>query len=280
MSAEEQKNIRGFVEGLAISAITRPSARDRQKALGPSDLADLCDVCVARKIGALMGVTGGPDRDFSLKAWLGTAVHEKLERDLHDVHEHAELEIEVDIAVVPGIGLVKGHIDAFLPRKKTLVDYKTSDIDKIRRYQKTSGPGAYTQGMTTAERNELRDLKRADRAGRLSEEEIGRMVALMAVSDSHSGGVPPEYMGQTMLYLYGLRASGREADYATLVFIPRDSNYVSDIWVVSCEYRPEVAQAVLNRASHLVKLVREGNIRELSPHPDCFPCVVRPRLKR
>jgi hypothetical protein len=104
-------------------------------------------------------------------------------------------------------------------------------------------------------------------------------VMLMAKSSEHTGGVPQEYMGQTMLYLYGLRAMGREADYAVLAFIPRDSNKVSDIWVASCAYRPEVAQAVINRAAHLASLVRSGRLNELSAHPECFPCSIRPRLR-
>lgn len=610
MTAEDQENIRSFVEGIAVATITKPSARDKQRAPGPSDLADKCDLCVARKISASMGLGTHTDRGFSLKAWLGTAVHEKLERDLPEIYAHAEQEITVDVADIPGVGKVVGHVDVFLPRKRTLVDWKglaldtplptptgwttmgdvktgdlligsdgrpckvlgkseihhrpcyritfddgqtvvadnehlwavlagqggrevtkvlnteeiggtlklgngqsryrianaaplelkegdlpldpyvlgcwlgdgtvgtgriskpdaemfshierrgfevgpaavgtsekgsptrtvrglighlkacgvasekfipaaylrgsrqqrldllrglmdtdgtwnkarrkavfevtderlaysvyelavslgqrpvvnevrrrgfgkevtaymvsftpvgglnpflsstkadrvdvtfeargrqrviksvdaietvptqcikvdspdstylctkgmivthnTTDMKKLVNYQKQAGPGSYVHGLTAPEREELAMLKTMDRAGVLQESDTGRLVMLMAKSTEHTGGVPQEYMGQTMLYLYGLRAMGREADYAVLAFIPRDSNNVSDIWVASCAYRPEVAQGVINRAAHLASLVRSGKIGELTAHPECFPCSIRPRLR-
>jgi hypothetical protein len=279
MTAEDQENIRAFVEGIVVATITRPSARDKQQTPGPSDLADKCDLCVARKIASSLGMGTHTERGFSLKAWLGTAVHEKLEKDLPGVYAHAEREITVDIAHIPGIGLVQGHVDLFLSRKKTLVDYKTTDMKKLKGYQSQAGLGAYVQGLTASEREELTKLKAMDRAGLLAEADLGRMVMLMSRSEEHSGGVPSEYMGQTMLYLYGLRAMGREADYAVLAFIPRDSNNVSDIWVASCAYRQDVAQGVINRAAHLASLVKAGRINELAAHPECFPCSIRPRLR-
>lgn len=280
MSAEEQKNIETFVEGMVIATITKPSARDRQAAPGPSDLADKCDICVARKISASLNLGSHTDRGFSFKAWNGTAVHEKLEHELPSVYAHAEREIEVDIADIPGIGLVKGHIDVFLPNKKALVDYKTTDMKKLKGYKTEVSPGAYVHHMTAPEREELVRLKAMDRGGLLTEADMGRMVTLAARSEQNVGGIPQEYMGQTMLYLYGLRASGREADYAVLAFLPRDSNNVEDIWVTSCAYRPDVAQGVLNRAAHLARLVRTGKIGELSAHPGCWSCSIRPRLAR
>lgn len=281
MTAEEQKNLRNFVEGIAVSAITRPSQRDKQRAPGPSDLSSKCDVCVAKKIASSLGLGEHGDSGFSLKAWIGTAIHEKLERELKFVYPHAEQEITVEIGNIPGVGLVKGHIDVYLPRKRAINDWKTSDKKKIEKYKSQAGPNAYTHGLTAQERAELEDLKAKDRAGLLTPDDVNliRLTSLMARSEDHSGGVPEEYMGQTMLYLYGLRAMGRPADYAVLTFIPRDSNNISDIWVASCKYRPDVAEAVMRRATHLAHLVRTGRIADLSPHPECFPCVIRPRLR-
>lgn len=280
MTAEEQQNLRAFVDGIAVATIMRPSQRDKQTAPGPSDLADPCDVCVARCIAASLGLGSRTPQSFSLKAWLGTAVHEKLERDLPHVYPHAEQEITVLIEDIPGIGLVKGHLDVFLPRKRAVVDWKTTDLSKLRTYRKQAGPGAYTRGLTVQERNELEDLKARDRAGLLTEVDMGRLVMLMASTEEHSGSVPSRYMGQVMLYLYGLRAMGRDAEYAVLAFIPRDSNNVSDIWVASCKYRPDVAEGVIRRASHLAQLVRSGQFSSLEPYPDCWLCVKRPRLSR
>ena len=184
------------------------------------------------------------------------------------------------VADIPGIGPVGGHIDLFLPDKKTCVDYKTTDLKKLKGYQNGSGPDAYTQGMTASERTHLKKLQDADRAGLLDDDDMKTLVSLSQRARTAAPGIPQEYLGQTMLYLYGLRASGREADYAVLVFIPRDSNNVNDIWVASCAYRQDVAEAVISRAARLAEMVRSGRMRELESHLDCFVCRVQPRLAR
>lgn len=263
-----------------MHTIMKPSARDKQRAPGPSDLADKCDFCVARKIAASLGLADGGDRGFSLKAWLGTAVHEKLERELPKIYPNAELEITVRLGDIPGLGEVVGHVDLYFPDKAAINDWKTTDLDKLKKYRTAAGPSAYTQGLTAPERDELDQLKEQDRYGRLTEADLGRMLQLMTVSEQHSGGIPVEYVGQTMLYLYGLRNMGRPADYAVLTFIPRDSNNVSDIWVASCAYRPDVAEALLRRATRLAAVARHGRIEDVKPHPECFPCVIWPRLRR
>ncbi|MCP9209702.1 hypothetical protein [Streptomyces cucumeris] len=282
MTAETQENIRNFVEGVAVAAITAPSKRDKQEAPGPSDLASKCDVCVANSIASYLGRGEKRRNGFSLKAWVGTAVHEKLERDLPLVYPRAEREIEVKIGDIPGIGPVVGHIDTFFPEKQTVNDWKTADLKNIQKYKTQAGPGAYTLGLTVQERAELENLKERDRLGTLAADDVNmfRLISLMARTEEHSGGVPIDYIGQTMLYLLGLRRMGREAKYATLTFIPRDSNNLADIWVTSCEYRPEVAEGVLRRATHLARVVQAGRVADLEPHPECFPCVIRPRLSR
>lgn len=280
MTAEDQQNIRSFVEGIAVATIMKPSKRDKQTAPGPSDLADKCDLCVARKIATSLGLGDNGDRGFSLKAWLGTAVHEKLERDMPSIYPHAEQEIEVEIGNVPGVGLVVGHIDVYLPELACLIDWKTTDIKKLRGYRSQAGPSSYTHGLTAQEREELTGLKERDRAGALKEADLGRMVMLMSRTEEHAGGIPTEYVGQTMLYLKGLRAMGRAAEHALLVFIPRDSNDVADIWVASCKYQPDIAEAILRRASRLADVARYGRVADLEPHPDCWTCVIRHKVRR
>lgn len=280
MTVEEKKHVEAFVHGLTVATITQPSKRDRQKAPGPSDLAGKCDLCVARKIANSLSLGSYVESGFSLKAWLGTAVHEKMERDLPKIFFGAHQEIEVSIGDIPDVGPVVGHIDLFLPEKRALVDWKTTDMKKLVDYKKDAGPGAYTQHLTFEEREELERLKVLDKVGMLSPSDVGRMILLMASSEKHSGGVPLEYMGQTMLYLYGLLMAGYDVEYAVISFIPRDSNYVSDIWVTSCKYRPDVAEGVIKRASHLAGLVRSGKIGSLKPHPQCWDCSIKPRLAR
>lgn len=228
---DEQKLIRDFVHGLVTATITKKSARDHQRLPGPSDLANPCDLCVARKIAAVCGTplhTQAEDR-FSHKAWIGTAVHEKLERDLPDVYAHAEREITVNIANIEGLGLIKGHVDLYLPVQLTMTDYKTVDMKKLQVIRAT--------------------------------------------------GVPTSHVGQTMLYMYGLKQSDKPVNYATLVYIPRDSNKVSDIWVASCAYREDIALALLNRTRRLVQQIKSGNVTKLESASDCYVCHVQPLIR-
>lgn len=138
----------GYVRNLIMDAITRKSGRDRQVMPGPSDLADPCDLCLGEKILSALRVSMGhlaplpvaPRRDdFSLKAWVGTAVHERLEHALPQVWPQAAPESTVDIADIPGLGRVKGHVDLTLELDRAIVDYKTTDLKKLQGYRGPSG---------------------------------------------------------------------------------------------------------------------------------------------
>lgn len=221
--AAKQVEIREFIRDTVVSAITKPSARDLQRLPGPSNLANQCNVCVARDIGMALGIQGYEEpENFSLKAWNGTAVHAKLEGDVPLIYPDAEQEITVEVGRVPKLGTIVGHVDLYVPEYATVVDYKTTDLAKLAKYRVE--------------------------------------------------GVPKSHAGQTMLYLRGVRNSGRPAETGTLVYIPRDSNKVSDIWVASCSYRPDIAEALLNRARTLTEMVLSGRAQALQPHPDCYLC--------
>jgi hypothetical protein len=228
---ETQVRSRAFVRDLLHLTMTNPSDRDKQRLPGPSDLADPCDVCLARKIAASCGISDptARERNFSLKAWNGTAVHQKIEHDLPHVYPHAEQELTVEIEEVEGLGLIKGHVDLYLPAYRTMTDWKTTDLRKLKMYQLS--------------------------------------------------GVPSSHFGQTMLYMLGLKRSGREVDTATLAYIPRDSNKISDIWVASCSFREDVAVGLLERARRLTAVVRSGEAGSLVPEAGCFPCTVQPNLR-
>lgn len=228
---EQVSATRHYVNAITVATITRSSARDMQRMPGPSDLANPCDLCVARRLAQSCGVqmAQAPDH-FSLKAWFGTAMHEKLERDLPAVYPHAQQEITVPVSIIQGLGQVKGHVDIYLPKKRSMGDWKSTDmkkLDKIRTY-----------------------------------------------------GVSASHLGQTMLYMYGLRKSGLKCDYATLTYIPRDSQNVSDIWVVSCAYREDVAVGLLNRTNSLMRRLTEGDVGSFQIDPDCYVCNVQPLIRR
>lgn len=229
-SALEERT-RAYTLALIQATITQSSARDVQKLPGPSDLANTCDQCLAQRLASALGVTMSQTaQNFSLKAWLGTAMHQKLEVGLPGVYPYAQQEITVPIETVPYLGSVKGHVDAFFPKKKTMADWKSTDMKKLEKIMKL--------------------------------------------------GVPWSHFGQTMLYMYGLKKSGRECDYATLAYIPRDSSDASNIWVASCEYREDVAVGLLNRTRSLIDRLKGGDVGSLKSDPDCFVCHVQHRIRR
>lgn len=149
---EEQERRRIFVRDLMTTVIMRPSQRDRQRLPGPSDLADPCDLCVARKIAASMGISLHHEANgsFSLKAWMGTAIHEKLERDLPVVYPRGDhkspnfrQEITAKISHVPDLGDIKGHVDLHLPKKGIVTDWKTADTRRIELYRSRGVPASH-----------------------------------------------------------------------------------------------------------------------------------------
>lgn len=220
--AEEEGRARSFALGLALAVITQSSDRDIQRMPGPSDLANPCDLCVARRIAGAAGIDfQQAPRNFSLKAWVGTAAHQKLERDLPEHNEKARQELTVSIGKIDGLGEIKGHVDLHLPDVATMSDFKTTDLSKLEKIR--------------------------------------------------SRGVPSSHRGQTMLYMHGLRRSGRACDYATLVYIPRDSTEKSDIWTASCSYRGDIAVGLLNRTEDIFRRLQSGVV-SFDSDPECFVC--------
>lgn len=111
--------------------ITRSSARDEQKSVGPSEIGDPCGRCLGqalcRKYPELWWEHEPPPADtFSLKAWVGTAIHEKLERE----NESGIREATVPITHLPEYGDITGHCDLYLDG--VVCDFKSKDQHKIR----------------------------------------------------------------------------------------------------------------------------------------------------
>lgn len=241
---------RNQVKNLLRRAVVAPTARDEQTSVGPSELGDSCDFCLGlaltRKYPEYR--PGGIEsRDsFSLKAWTGTAVHEKLEDSLSVLEATEEgppwyqlmLEPEIPVWELEHYGTITGHVDMVYmlwhERPETLhqapdytcvVDHKTIDKDKLRRMRL-------------------------------------------------SGAVPDKHVFQDNIYGYGLEhyVGVRPSDVG-LHFIPRDSNSAEDIWACFDRYRPEVAETALERLEDVWHRVRHGNLMELTRDYDtCFNC--------
>lgn len=85
-----------------------------------------------------------PKETFSLKAWLGTAVHFYLAHLIKQENWPAtQIEFKFTIGEIKGYGTVRGHSDLYVLGAGTVVDHKTSDLVKIKSYQKFGAPLKY-----------------------------------------------------------------------------------------------------------------------------------------
>lgn len=101
-----------------------------------------------------------------------------------------------------------------------------------------------------------------------------KFVGLKNLKKYRTGGVSDQYRFQAMLYARGLELEGHAVKDVAIVFIPRDSGNVRDIWVHEEPYQPEMAEAALSRAGQIwAWLQEEGNTwQKLEEGISCFQC--------
>lgn len=141
------------VKEMVKETITLRTARDGQRSVGPSELGTACDYCLGlaltRKHPEYSPLGDGSDgrSGFGLKAWIGTAVHEKLERDISRTvfDDRVRVENKVHIYDLDGYGPISGHVDVIYGDGDytAVLDYKTSDVAKIRKYRTNGVPDSY-----------------------------------------------------------------------------------------------------------------------------------------
>lgn len=137
----------------SINAAIQNQPRSLQKAIGPSEIGDPCDRCLALK---LAGQTPQPEAQGG--AWLpyiGTAVHAQL-ADVFDAHDRWLVEQRVDVGMIAG-AIISGSADLFDPVTGTVIDWKVvgkTTLDKARRHGPTDVYRAqahlYGRGFTNA----------------------------------------------------------------------------------------------------------------------------------
>lgn len=123
----------------------RNSARSRQRALGPSELGIECDRRLAYRLAGFEPINTSND---PWPAIVGTSVHAWLEREVNryqesvaDLTYRTELTVDVD-------PMVRGHTDALRVKDGTVIDYKTTGADGMRKVKKGEiRPGYITQIM-------------------------------------------------------------------------------------------------------------------------------------
>lgn len=99
-----------------------------------------------------------------------------------------------------------------------------------------------------------------------------KIVGLKNLKKYRVNGVSQQYRFQAMLYGLGCHLTGKEVKKVAIVFIPRDSGNVKDIWVHEEEWQPEMAEAALARAQAIYDHVKVHGWRDLESDDDCFQC--------
>lgn len=99
-----------------------------------------------------------------------------------------------------------------------------------------------------------------------------KIVGLKKIKSYRVQGVPLQYRYQIQLYAKGCELAGKPVKGVAIVFIPRDSGNVNDIWIHEEAYQPEMADAVLARAGRIYEIVQSDGYEGLPSDDDCWTC--------
>lgn len=201
------------MRNIAKELFSIASERDQQKWLGPSDLGDPCDACVARKFSGLQD----PDGDYPMGGKIGTAVHAHLEALSIEHMPEALSEAKWYIGEIPGYGEIRGTADHYVDGQ--LTDFKTTLKKKMSALSAAYDHPQVVEGEPLTHKEARYKLR--------------------------------GYVGQAHLYALGLENAGHEVNSIVVNFIPRDSSTYDDIRAFEYDYDPSFAQIVLDRAKHI-----------------------------
>ena len=225
-----------------IKELTKPSERDKQRKVGPSELGDLCERCLAEK---LLGVHK-EEKTHPLAPMIGTAFHLYLENTIG--LEGYLKETKVTVGTIEGYGDIRGTADGFDVSTGLVVDYKVLSKKKIKAFSSATffdedyNPEFY--------------------------------------SDSLTEGQLKKYYYQMQLYGLGMENAGYEVNHTSLILFPRDCT-VESVMSASHElcfkYNRDAALNVLERAKQIFKWADENrdNLGELDSHPGCYYCAFK-----
>lgn len=223
-----------------LSPLLTGTDRDRQRKIGPSELGNLCQRCLAEK---LLGKSKRDDR-VSLAPVIGTAFHAYLEQVNAD-NQDVLTETKVTVGEIPGYGKIKGTMDAFVLSEAHGIDYKVMGMKRIaamRRLFKLTSAGEL---LTDVNRNE--------------------------------GATLYKYWCQLNLYGKGMEDVGHKPERLSLVLFPRDDGMAilpNDVTELVFPYRRRVAERVLERAGSIYKwaIENQDKLDELPSDKTCFYC--------
>lgn len=231
------------MDSIALALLKRPSERDQQISIGPSDIGDPCTYCLAEKLYHKHHGLPKPeeDRTYWLGARIGTAIHADLEI-LASQHEGLVPEQKIEICELDGYGTIKGTADLYDSNTFVLHDFKTTVRDKLKKIK--SAKIFYERPMAEI------PVTMRETAHKL----IG-------------------YKGQTHLYAYGLEQKGCKITRIVIDFIARDGKTDGDFWSMAIDYDPEYAKAVIKRLEAIWNAIRSGyTLDKFESNSNCYTC--------
>ena len=281
---------------LAVDILKAPTARDTQRTIGASNLANGCDYCLASNFLGDMRETPMLDRAYLGRVW-GTAIHalkegrlknwlaivRKARREGWDEvkfqsvnalarrYPGMQVEKRMTLGTIKGYGRVGSTADLFIPEEGDLLDWKGSkrkDILLLIDFLEMQAGREPIFGRTHA------DIK-------LSEKEYASQMAKMEYKVIG-------YYAQLHLYGMGKSRQGYDVQQLSNVFIARDgtgwfdnpgldgwedARKKHDIYVLSFPFDPNYAQSVWDRGVKIWEKLQAGATPEDFEHNEhCFPC--------
>lgn len=119
------------VDALVKSLTANKGKRSRQVEIGPSEIGG----CRRRMWYRLKGQPTTNDNTLSLAAWMGTAIHSRIEHELRRQDMWGEkYEIEVEVESDGLLAHLKGHVDLYIPADRVLVDWKTTTKKNLSKF--------------------------------------------------------------------------------------------------------------------------------------------------
>lgn len=222
--------------------LTKPSKRDKQRKVGPSELGDLCERCLAEK---LLGVHE-EEKTHPLAPMIGTAFHLYLENVI-GLKDYLK-ETGVTVGTIDCYGDISGTADGFDIETGHVVDYKVLSKKKIKAF-------ASATFLDESYNPEF-------------------------YSDSMTEGQIKKYYYQMQLYGLGMENAGYEVNHTSLILFPRDctiESVMSASHELCFKYNRDAALSVMERANQIFKWASNNpdNLRELDSHPGCYYCAFK-----
>lgn len=270
------------VRRMAVDILKAPTARDQQRLIGASNLANGCDFCLASNFTGDMRETPMLDRAWGGRV-IGTGIHglaetrisEWLENQLHEFsrkHSDAQVEKRIVLGEIPGYGVLGSTPDLFLPGQAHLFDWKSITRQKL----------AIMRDFLWLQAGSTEPIfGRQHKEVKLSEVQYQKELVKMEYKLTG-------YFAQTQLYMRGKANEGCKVERSSLIFVTRDGTgwfdnpgldgwedvtKTHDVWSVSFDYDPAYAEMVWQRGLRIWDSLQAGvDHTSFASNPHCFPC--------